>query len=58
MWGVLPVNSGEFEPASHNIDEVSSSSLIAVAMAACHTLTIIDGALLGDPLDVKVLFAI
>lgn len=54
MWGVISVEGGQFETPSYHVEQVPSKSLMTVAMAACHTLTIIDGALLGDPLDLKV----
>jgi cation-transporting ATPase 13A3/4/5 len=61
LWGVLPAAQGSFQTAirdfppklaattnPHKIDE------LIFAMASAHSLTLIDGRLAGDPLDLKV----
>ena len=53
MWGVVPVDDTAFQPAVHNPSELPLTGKMATAMATCHSLTIIDGELTGDPLDVK-----
>jgi cation-transporting ATPase 13A3/4/5 len=53
MWGVLPVGERRFQLAVKDVTQLSTGPLL-VGMACCHSLTLIDGALSGDPLDVKV----
>lgn len=52
MWGVLPAKDAKFCDV---IKKVSSMPLepFLIGMATCHSLTIIDGQLSGDPLDLK-----
>jgi hypothetical protein len=63
LWGVLPVESGEFKAPIQDLLEksITMSSLPAqsineliFAMACAHSITLIDGKLAGDPLDLKV----
>lgn len=48
------------DPSTKNQCEISSKGLepplLLTGMATCHSLTIIDGVLNGDPLDLKVRF--
>ena len=53
MWGVVPVEKHKFLPALRNPSELQTTSAMATAMATCHSLTLIEGKLSGDPLDVK-----
>ena len=53
MWGVVPVEKHKFLPALRNPSELQTTSAMATAMATCHSLTIIDGEVTGDPLDLK-----
>ncbi|KAJ8320392.1 hypothetical protein KUTeg_001979, partial [Tegillarca granosa] len=50
LQGVVPVNKGRFEEEITDLSELQDSSLM-VSMATCHSLTIIDGKINGDPLD-------
>jgi len=52
LWGVLPSQDSNFcaEPLRDPSLLPVESPFIA-AMATCHSLTFIDGALTGDPLD-------
>jgi cation-transporting ATPase 13A3/4/5 len=54
LWGVLPSQNAEFcyEPVQDPAVLPVESPFIA-AMATCHSLTLIDGELTGDPLDMK-----
>lgn len=52
MWGVVPVKDGEFSNPLKTLNDVEQDHLI-FGMATCHSLTLIDGKLIGDPLDVK-----
>lgn len=53
MWGVVPSSSSAFEPAVRNPSELPLTGKMATAMATCHSLTIIEDELTGDPLDLK-----
>ncbi|XP_050414163.1 polyamine-transporting ATPase 13A3 isoform X2 [Patella vulgata] len=50
MRGVIPVRKQRFEPEIQNMKELERGGLLN-AMATCHSLTIIDGTIMGDPLD-------
>ena len=52
MWGVVPLQDHHFLPVVQNVPELHRGPLLA-AMATCHSLTKIDGELMGDPLDLK-----
>uniref|UniRef100_A0A1B6M5K1 Cation-transporting ATPase n=1 Tax=Graphocephala atropunctata TaxID=36148 RepID=A0A1B6M5K1_9HEMI len=52
MWGVVPVSEAQLKPPVRNIPEMPFTPLI-YGMASCHSLTIINGTVSGDPLDVK-----
>lgn len=52
MWGVVPAVEGALQAPVKNVATLGDSILVK-AMAACHSLTVIDGELAGDPLDVK-----
>jgi len=53
MWGVLPVGERRFRIAVKDATQLKNEPL-QLGMASCHSLTLINGALSGDPLDVKV----
>ncbi|GFG36797.1 hypothetical protein Cfor_08636 [Coptotermes formosanus] len=52
MWGVLPVEERRFKVAVKDTTQLKREPL-QLGMASCHSLTLINGALSGDPLDVK-----
>ncbi|XP_058970502.2 polyamine-transporting ATPase 13A3 isoform X1 [Pocillopora verrucosa] len=52
LLGVLPVQSARFGTVVSNAENISQKPMLA-AMATCHSLTMIDGRLSGDPLDLK-----
>jgi len=54
MWGVLPVEDGQFAEPCHNVTDLRQTSHLPLAMASCQTLTLINKELMGDPLDIKV----
>ncbi|VEN47095.1 unnamed protein product [Callosobruchus maculatus] len=54
MWGIVPVENGKFLEPSRNVEDLSSSSSIIQGMASCHSLTLMNEELAGDPLDVKI----
>lgn len=54
MWGVVPVKEKMLMDPIRDIAELQSESLHLHGMATCHSITIIEDQLQGDPLDVKV----
>lgn len=53
MWGVVPCTNGVLDEAETDISKLSDHPLFE-GMLVCHSLTLINGELCGDPLDVKV----
>lgn len=53
MWGVVPVAEQKFAPEVRSMTEMSVCDHVIIAMACCHSLTIIDGEIIGDPMDMK-----
>lgn len=54
MWGVVPAENNLLGKPVKNIEELPRDSKLLHGMATCHSMTIIDNQLQGDPLDVKV----
>ncbi|KAK6639831.1 hypothetical protein RUM43_008106 [Polyplax serrata] len=52
MWGVVPVIDKECKPPVTNVRALGRGHIL-YGMVTCHSLTIIDGKLSGDPLDLK-----
>ncbi|XP_075224909.1 polyamine-transporting ATPase 13A3-like isoform X2 [Lycorma delicatula] len=52
MWGVVPVNGKSFTYSLNDISQLDEGGLL-YGMASCHSLTVIDNVISGDPLDVK-----
>ncbi|XP_067135082.1 polyamine-transporting ATPase 13A3 isoform X1 [Centruroides vittatus] len=52
LWGVVPADSNKFSEPVKNISMLRNSSFL-IGMTTCHSLTIIDNQLSGDPLDLK-----
>ncbi|XP_066996755.2 polyamine-transporting ATPase 13A3 [Anabrus simplex] len=52
MWGAVPVIDRKFLVPVKNIQRLSISEFL-IGMTTCHSLTVIDGKLCGDPLDLK-----
>lgn len=52
MWGVVPVSDGKMELPERDVLRMPNNHLLQ-GMATCHSLTLIDGVISGDPLDVK-----
>ncbi|XP_019875008.2 polyamine-transporting ATPase 13A3 isoform X2 [Aethina tumida] len=52
MWAVVPVEEGKVRYPVKDVSNLDDGMLIR-GMACCHSLTVIDGELCGDPLDVK-----
>lgn len=52
MWGVVPCTNGVLGEAETDISKLRYHSLFK-GMLVCHSLSLINGKLCGDPLDVK-----
>jgi len=50
---VIPVSNGQLDSPIHDPTQLLPSDPIVVAMATCHSLTLIGGELSGDPLDIS-----
>uniref|UniRef100_A0A0B7AE23 Cation-transporting ATPase n=1 Tax=Arion vulgaris TaxID=1028688 RepID=A0A0B7AE23_9EUPU len=57
LWGVVPAHNHRFQNPVSDPSTLSRSPIL-LCMAACHSLTIIDGELSGDPLDLIMFNAI
>ncbi|EFX85022.1 hypothetical protein DAPPUDRAFT_314488 [Daphnia pulex] len=53
LWGVVPATSTLQEHTKTEDPKMELPYLLLKGMATCHSLTIIDGTLNGDPLDLK-----
>ncbi|GLV38282.1 anne boleyn [Carabus blaptoides fortunei] len=53
MWGVVPVKDGVLGEAIKDARSLPERSPLLLGMVSCHSLTIIENQLSGDPLDVK-----
>lgn len=54
MFGVIPVINGNLEEPIKDVSSISEDSSLLLGMVTCHSLTMIEEELRGDPLDVKV----
>ncbi|KAK9506093.1 hypothetical protein O3M35_008091 [Rhynocoris fuscipes] len=52
MWGAVPADNSKFQLPVRNIKDLPVNHLLK-AMVTCHSITVIDGNLAGDPLDIK-----
>lgn len=57
MWGVVPTFNKYFQLPFKNIEQHPQNDLL-FGMVSCHSITMIDGQMSGDPLDLKVLLVI
>jgi cation-transporting ATPase 13A2 len=53
MWGVVPIEDHRIEKPIKDINTMAKDSLLFQGMLTCHSLTLIDNELCGDPLDIK-----
>lgn len=53
MWGVVPVADAESLPPVRLLSQMEPCHMF-YGLVTCHSLTIIEGQLSGDPLDLKV----
>ncbi|KOC69420.1 putative cation-transporting ATPase 13A3 [Habropoda laboriosa] len=52
MWGIVPCTNSVLGESERSIPKLNDHALFE-GMLVCHSLTLIDGKLCGDPLDVK-----
>ncbi|CAH8511993.1 unnamed protein product [Schistosoma rodhaini] len=52
MWGIIPYEDGLFRDPKLEPSELDNGPLME-CLATCHSLTLIEGVLAGDPLDLK-----
>ncbi|KAJ8916563.1 hypothetical protein NQ315_000207 [Exocentrus adspersus] len=53
MWGIVPVEDDKLKTVLKDVKALPVTSQLIRGMAACHSLNKIEGAVCGDPLDVK-----
>lgn len=53
MWGVVPVSENKFVAEVRNVNQLGADDRVVIAMASCHSLTIVDNEIIGDPMDMK-----
>ena len=54
----MPVINGHLDSPVHDPTQLLPRDPVIVAMATCHSLTLIGGELSGDPLDISMFHAI
>ncbi|XP_050526454.1 polyamine-transporting ATPase 13A3-like [Daktulosphaira vitifoliae] len=54
MWGIVPIESSEeLGLPLRNVSTLSNDHPLKIGMATCHSLTLLNSIVLGDPLDIK-----
>lgn len=53
FYCIVPTSEDRFMPEEKNVSVFDKKHPVVVAMATCHSLTLIDNQMVGDPLDVK-----
>ncbi|XP_015925261.1 polyamine-transporting ATPase 13A3 isoform X3 [Parasteatoda tepidariorum] len=53
FWGIIPTFEGKFRELEHTAHNLNDKSRMKICMSSCHSLTIIDNELRGDPMDLK-----
>ncbi|KAK5649470.1 hypothetical protein RI129_000499 [Pyrocoelia pectoralis] len=53
LWGVVPCKNNQLSEPLNEATRLSKTSNLLNGMATCHSLTIMEGQLIGDPLDIK-----
>jgi len=55
MWGVVPVeNNHELGSPIRDVTNLSNDHSLKLGMVTCHSLTLLNKTVSGDPLDIKV----
>ncbi|GFY37225.1 probable cation-transporting ATPase 13A3 [Trichonephila inaurata madagascariensis] len=57
FWGIIPTTEGKFKELEHDVNTLSDHDRMKICMASCHSLTIIDDEIRGDPMDLKMFHA-
>ncbi|KAK9876239.1 hypothetical protein WA026_012539 [Henosepilachna vigintioctopunctata] len=53
LWGVQPMKEGNLDIPVRDIKSLSVDTPLFKGMLTCHTLSVLDGKICGDPLDLK-----
>ncbi|KAJ8982591.1 hypothetical protein NQ317_005063, partial [Molorchus minor] len=53
MWGIVPVEGNKIESPLKEVNTLPTDSSLLRGMATCHSLSVIEDEICGDPLDVK-----
>ncbi|GIY71371.1 probable cation-transporting ATPase 13A3, partial [Caerostris extrusa] len=53
FWGIIPTVVGKFKELLHDVSTLCDRDPFKICMAACHSLTVIDDEIRGDPMDLK-----
>lgn len=53
LMGVIPAENGHLVKIVEDVKQLPPSHPLVVGMATCHSLTLVNGKLTGDPLDLK-----
>ncbi|GAU97699.1 hypothetical protein RvY_08950-2 [Ramazzottius varieornatus] len=53
LMGVIPAENGHLAKIVEDVKQLPPSHPLVVGMATCHSLTLVNGKLTGDPLDLK-----
>ena len=58
VWGAVPVKAinideSELDSPISDFSQLNQRGHMAACLASCHSLTYINGQLIGDPLDIK-----
>lgn len=55
MWGVVPVeNNIELGSPVRDVTTIPNDHSLKLGMVTCHSLTLLNSTVSGDPLDIKV----
>lgn len=54
MWGVVPVKNNQLGPPIRDVTTLSNDHSLKMGMVTCHSLTLLNSTVSGDPLDIKV----
>lgn len=55
LYCVIPCSNHTFGPSATNVSKLPYDTFFG-GLVSCHSLTIINGEIVGDPLDMKVTF--
>ncbi|CAI9735449.1 cation-transporting ATPase 13A3-like isoform X2 [Octopus vulgaris] len=58
LWAVIPTDHNQFQGLVYEPATMQPQNPLTICMASCHSLTMIDGELSGDPLDLKMFLSL